>query len=418
MKLNAAILTVGDELLLGDRIDSNGPWISRALLQSGIETSERCSVPDSISAISQAIVRLATQNTIVFVTGGLGPTEDDRTREAFASALGVELLLDEEALASIEKWFTERGATKHPQNDVQALRPASATWIENHAGSAPGLLATLGSCTVVCLPGPPSELHPMYAAILPEILAPLSLGGPVKTTEVHAWGMPESIAGDKIADLMQLSDPKVAILMSTNGITARVTSADEALVAHTVLQIQERWSPWFYGVGDETLASSVGEILNGTLATAESCTAGLLSDAIAQTSGASDWFVGGWVTYANSMKMSQLGIASELLSTKGAVSYEVAVAMSEGAVTCSGAVAGLSTTGIAGPSGGTEHKPVGTLFIACTLHGKTTVREFRFTGNRNEIRQRASSTALQMLRFQLLDMHVPTMCWQYGKVIS
>ena len=226
MKPCAAILTIGDELILGDRVDTNGPWLSRKLLEHGIKTSERCSVSDSIPAISKAIIRLAKLNSIVFVTGGLGPTEDDRTTEALADALGEHLVHDDDALASIEKWFEARGLVRPPQNDIQAMRPISSEWIENKAGTAPGLLATIGNCTVVCLPGPPSELQTMLATILPDVTAPIDCTGPVCTTEVRAWGMPESVAGEKIAAFMQLQEPRVSILMGKEGIVARVTSAD------------------------------------------------------------------------------------------------------------------------------------------------------------------------------------------------
>tara|TARA_B110000495_G_scaffold106933_1_gene92376 strand:+ start:4283 stop:5542 length:1260 start_codon:yes stop_codon:yes gene_type:complete len=419
MKPCAAILTVGDELILGDRADTNGPWLSRTLLEHGIKTSERCSVSDSIPAISKAIIRLAKLNSIVFVTGGLGPTEDDRTTEALADALGEQLVHDDDALASIEKWFEARGVVRPPQNDIQAMRPISSDWIENKAGTAPGLLATIGNCTVVCLPGPPSELQPMLGTILPDVIAPIDCTGPVCTTEVRAWGMPESVAGEKIAAFMQQQEPRVSILMGKEGIVARVTSADASLVKGTVSRIQELWSPWAFGTNEATLASSIGELLvGGSVSTAESCTAGLLCDAFANTPGASKWFVGGWVTYANEMKMSQLGVAGALIDSAGAVSAEVARAMSEGAVACSGSLAAVSTTGIAGPTGGTTRKPLGTVFIGCTVHGDTTVREFRFTGTRNEVRQRATFSALQMLRFRVLDLDVPTMCWQHGEVFT
>jgi nicotinamide-nucleotide amidase len=412
---SAAILTVGDELILGDRIDTNGPWISRTLLVLGIETTERCSVGDTVDEIAKAIQRLAEQNDLVFVTGGLGPTEDDRTRQALAQAMGEDLMLDSDALESINSWFALRGATKPSANDVQAFRPKSASWAENLVGTAPGLWAVLENCKVFCLPGPPSELKPMFAAIQETILAGICCGIPRKTVELHAWGMPESIAGEKIADLMRLADPTVAILMGQKGITARVTSADQDSVKQMVAAIKERWSPWLYGCDDESLAYSISTLAEGSLATAESCTAGLLSDAIVQTDGASNWFSGGWVTYANEMKQSQLGVSSELLEKAGAVSYDVAKAMSEGAVSCSDARCGLSTTGVAGPDGGTTEKPVGTVFIGCTVETDTEVREFRFTGNRNEIRRRAASTALQMLRLRLLGIHVDTMCWQHGE---
>ena len=420
MSACASIVTVGEELILGDRIDTNGPWISQTLSKLGVLTNERCTTPDNVKAIAHAICRLAAQSEVLLVTGGLGPTQDDRTRRALAVALGEELVLDQEALASIETWFSERGATMPQANDVQAMRPTSATWIANKVGTAPGLRATIGSCEVYCLPGPPSELQPMFAAVQVEMLQKLECGAPLQTTELHAWGLAESVAGKKIEDLMQLQDPTVAILMGKKGVTARVTSSDDVLAEEIASEIASRWEPFYYGCGNETLTTTVGTLLEGrgTLSTAESCTAGLLSDAMVQTSGASNWFKGGWVTYSNELKISQLGVSEELLSAEGAVSWKVASAMCDGAVAQSNTTCSLSVTGITGPNGGTKEKPVGTVFAGCSVEGKTQVREFRFTGNRNEIRFRAAHSAIQMLRWTLLGLQVETMCWQHGDLIA
>ena len=421
MTSTAAILTVGDELMLGDRVDTNGPWLSRELLTNGIETIERRSVHDQVKTIASAIKSLAGICDLLIVTGGLGPTQDDRTREALATALSKELVLNDEAHASMVAWFGRRDAEMPSTNDVQAMIPETASWIPNVHGTAPGLQARIGDCTILCLPGPPNELQPMFQSMKDELFSTLDLGVKVSTCEIHSWGMAESIAGEKIADLMQEDDPSVAILMSCNGITARVTSASTTLVEEVVGEIANRWSPWVYGQDDATLASSVGELLlgrGGTLATAESCTGGLISELVVRVAGASDWFRGGWVVYSDALKVEQLGVDQSMLDAYGAVSSEVATAMCLGAISKSGASCAVSATGISGPTGGSEEKPVGTVYIGCCIDGDVHIRLFRFSGNRESISSRAACTALQLLHLHLCGEDAPVMCWQHGQVTT
>lgn len=418
MTATAAILTIGDELLLGDRVDTNGPWLSKSLLACGVEPIDRRCVFDDVDAIVLAIQELTAKSDVCILTGGLGPTEDDRTRLALALAMGEQLVHDAEAHQSIKAWFATRDASMPTANDSQAMRPESASWIVNKNGTAPGLIGKVDGCIVLCLPGPPVELQPMFQQVKDELLAVIDCGTPKVTIELHSWGMPESIAGEKIADLMQLEDPTVAILMGRGGITARVTSSNDDKISKVVKEIKQRWDPWVYGDGETKLAASIGTIIKGSIATAESCTTGLVAELIGQIPGASDWFCGGWVVYSNELKKSQLGVSSNLIEEHGAVSWQVAKAMSEGAVHKSGANVGISTTGIAGPSGGTEDKPVGTVFIGCTLNSETQIRKFRFSGNRDEIRRRAAMTALQMLRLLLKGELHEIMCWQHGETIQ
>ena len=197
----AAILTVGDELMLGDRVDTNGRWLSVELRSHGIETTERRSVHDRVLAISIAMTSLAMNCDLLLVTGGLGPTEDDRTREALAEAMGKKLNMNGEAHASMSSWFAKRGAVMPPANDVQAMVPEGSSWIPNMYGTAPGLKVKLGDCIVLCLPGPPNEMQPMFQDAMADVYSTLDLGEPVITTEIHSWGMAESIAGEKIEKL-------------------------------------------------------------------------------------------------------------------------------------------------------------------------------------------------------------------------
>jgi nicotinamide-nucleotide amidase len=233
--------------------------------------------------------------------------------------------------------------------------------------------------------------------------------------------MAESIAGEIIDDLMQSEDPSVSILMGIDGITARVTGSDGQETKATVQEITQRWSPWVYGNDGASLAGSVGAWLverSGTLVTAESCTGGCLSGLLVSVSGASDWFQGGWVTYSNELKVSQLGIDQTMIDEYGAVSAEVVSAMCHGAIERSGATCALSTSGIAGPTGGSKEKPIGSVYIGCCVDGQMRLRLFRFSGDRDAITIRAACTALQMLRLQLRNEHAPVLCWQHGVEIQ
>ncbi|MDP6987047.1 MAG: CinA family nicotinamide mononucleotide deamidase-related protein [Phycisphaerales bacterium] len=423
----AAILAIGDELMFGDRIDTNGPWLSRELALRGMATTERRACGDDVQAIASAIRSMAEHADLLVITGGLGPTEDDRTREALALAMGEDLLEDADALASIERWFADRGHAMPVANRSQAMRPSGASWLANACGTAPGILATFPGkpvrgrgrgCRVAAFPGPPLELHAMFAGVAAELLEGLAVSSPLASVEVHSWGLPESRAGALIADLMRGGEARVGILMSDAVISARITARDSE---GTAAEIERRWSPWAYGRGDATLSGAVCELLAGgghMLVTAESCTAGMLAGDLVSHSGASSVFAGGWVTYSNARKIADLGVAEAVLDEFGAVSGQTAEAMARGAADRGGVDAAISITGIAGPEGGSGDKPVGTVFIGCLLGGEVQVRRFCFTGTRSQVRSRSARSALQMMRFVLLGRQEVPLCWQCGEDIG
>ncbi len=424
----AAILTIGDELLLGDRIDTNGPWLSRELALRGMSTLERRVCGDGVQEIASAIRSMAEHVDLLLITGGLGPTEDDRTRAALAVAMGEDVIEDADALRSIERWFADRGHEMPLANRPQAMRPSGARWVANAHGTAPGLTAAFrgreqirgrenirGGCRIAAFPGPPLEMHAMFAGLVGELLDGLAVSSPLASVEVHSWGMPESRAGELIADLMCGGEVRVGILMSVAVITARVIGdVSDAAAA----EIERRWSPWAFGRGDATLSGAVCELLAGgghVLVTAESCTGGMLSADLVSHPGASDVFAGGWVTYSNSRKVADLGVPEAVLDEFGAVSEQTAEAMARGAADRGGVDAAISITGIAGPDGGSDDKPVGTVFIGCLLGGEVHVRRFRFTGTREQVRMRSARSALQMMRFVLLGRQEVPLCWQCGE---
>lgn len=419
-----AILAVGDELTTGQKIDTNSAWLSARLLERGIETVEHATVPDEPEPIGAAIGRLARAADLVIVTGGLGPTADDLTRQGLAIALGAarndkpeELVEDAEALAEIRGWFERSGRRMPETNRVQALRPRGAECVPNKFGTAPGLRAQIeqeGVTLVFCLPGPPREMRPMFEqSVLPELPAP---DRAIVARFVHAFGAGESHVAELLGDLMDRDrNPVVGTTASGGIITCRMraefASADEAERAldDTERAVRERLGRLVYGAGEDTLESVVIDLLrarNQTLATVESCTGGLLGAALTEISGASDVYRGGWVTYTNEMKTAEVGVPRELLERQGAVSREVAEAMARGGRAASGADWAVGITGIAGPGGGSEAKPVGTVWIGVAGPDGVDVRWFVIPGNREDVRQWSVRSALGMVRLGVLRLEM------------
>lgn len=420
----AAILSIGDELIAGEIVDRNARWLADRLAERTVTTIQMRVVPDDRDAIALAVGQLCEQADVVLLTGGLGPTADDLTRAALGDALtpGTELVTDPEALSHLERCFKGRAGRMPRSNLAQALRPEGTCCIPNPHGTALGIAGRLGGCLVFALPGPPPELHPMFTDHVAPKLAD-SPQRPVRlTATVHAYGLGESVADELLGSDLHRRRPRVGITTSASIVTARVrcdgpqpqAAAElEALVEKVV----DRWTPWAFGRDDQTLEQCVAALLDRsgrTLATAESCTGGLLGSMIVATSGASRHYLGGWVTYTDALKTSQLGVPESLLRAHGAVSEQVAAAMAVGALQRSGADESLAVTGIAGPEGGSPDKPVGTVYIAHGRAGdspRTSCRRFRFPGDRSTVRDRAAKSALQMLRLALLDRAGTPMLW-------
>ncbi len=414
--MNVAIVSIGDELIDGASSDTNGPWLAGRLLSGGASVFERRVVGDDRADIAAAITALADRSDAILLTGGLGPTADDLTRFALADALcpGTELVRDATAVAQLESFFRGRGRTMPESNLVQALRPATMRFLPNPHGTAMGLAGSLGSCLVFSLPGPPHEMQPMFADHVGGVL-PWPRGAPVRRSLlVHACGLGESAAAELLGDILDRGRrPLVGITVSDAIVTARINAVGPASEAEAALRttrrgILDRWQPYAFGEGEQTLASAAGVLIAEgglTLATAESSSGGLLGSSIVEVAGCSQWYRGGWVTYSDDLKRGSLGVPAAMLAAHGAVSGPVASAMAEGARAAAGASAAISITGIAGPSGGTPSKPVGTVFVGLARDGRPPeVRRFVFPGGRSMVRSRSVKSALQMLRFSLLGV--------------
>ena len=408
--MNAVILAVGNELVTGQTVDTNSAYLSQRLAELGIETTEHVTVRDDRSAIAAAIRTAAAAADVVLVTGGLGPTADDLTRQAMADALGTELVLDEESLAAIEGLFRRLTRTMTPSNRIQAMVPAGTAPLANPLGTAPGIAASLDGAQVFVFPGVPAEMKSMFERHVAERIRS---GREVFLHRiVHTFGTGESDIAARIADLMERgANPLVGTTAAAGRIGIRITARGrttpdaEGLAGQVVSEVRRRLGDLVVGEGDETMASAVGDLLRRagrTLATAESCTGGLIGELITDAPGASDYYLGGIVAYANRIKQQALSVPAELLAAHGAVSDPVAGAMAAGARKQFGSDWALAVTGIAGPAGGSEEKPVGLVFIG--LSGPQTAKVHRhvFPGTRPLIRRRAAFTALNHLRLALL----------------
>lgn len=418
----AAILGVGDELVLGTTLDTNSQWVARALRDAGYAAAQHRTVSDDLDAIARALRELSAEHDLVVVTGGLGPTDDDLTRDALNLVLddGAPMLEDADRRRELRAWFEGRGRPMPAINARQAMRPRSARTLPNPNGTAPGLAASLGRARVYCLPGPPREMEPMLRAfVLPEV-AQTGLP-PVVRRAVLTFGLGESSVAELLgARMTRGRQPAVGTTASQSIVSVQVVAhggaspeqaaATEASECATVL------APYAFGFDHDTLAGALlaaAAARDATLAVAESCTAGLVGAAIGAVPGASARFVGGWITYSNEMKERELGVPAEVLRVHGAVSAACAQAMAVGAAARARATLALAITGIAGPDGGSEAKPVGTVFVAVHRSdtGTSDVRRFHFPGTRDVVRDRASKAAMQMARWSLLGERA-SMLWE------
>ncbi|MCL4219794.1 MAG: competence/damage-inducible protein A [Phycisphaerales bacterium] len=404
----ASIIASGDELVLGQKLDTNSQCIADRLVSHGLQVREHVTVPDDQAALVEALRRAAATSQLVIVTGGLGPTADDLTRQALAELLGENLVMDEDALRTLEGWFTSRGRTMPPGNRVQAMRPASARMLTNEHGTAPGLHAVCeGRCDLYCLPGPPREMIPLLER---EVMGHLRVAPALacRTQAIHTFGRGESDVAALLADLMDRArHPLVGTTASLGVVSVRIRASGpsaEALIAQTAAEVRRRLGPVV--LDGEHLAAEVITRLRAagrTVGTVESCTGGMLGQFITEVPGASDVFAGGLVTYANEQKVALAGVPKHILDREGAVSRACAVAMAEGGRERLGTDHALSITGIAGPDGGTPGKPVGTVWIALASGGAPTdARRFLFRGSRSAIRTWSGMSALAMLRLRLI----------------
>lgn len=412
--MRAIVVTIGDELLVGDTINTNAAWLGAALSACGIELVRIETVGDDPEAICQALRRARQEASLVLLCGGLGPTHDDRTREALAMCLGRSLQLREDILSQIEAYFRQRQRPMPERNRVQALVPEGFEPLVNTVGTAPGLWMEDAHGVVVALPGVPHELeHLMQNAVLPRLTRRTGRRVVQQRTLITA-GIGESALQQQLEGVETLLDENLSLayLPGPYGVRLRLTArAHNAETAQQRLErleafVRDRIGTALVGTNGDTLEAVVGRLLRAqgkTLAVAESCTGGHIADRITDISGASAYFQGGIVAYSNAVKVTLLGVDPQILAREGAVSEAVAVQMAQGARQCLQADVGLATTGIAGPTGGTAEKPVGTVWIGLADAQNAYARQYYLPADRLRFKQRATAMALDLLRQHLLQ---------------
>jgi nicotinamide-nucleotide amidase len=409
---SAEIVTIGTEMLLGDLVDTNTAWISQRLAALGVSMYRHTTVGDNNDRIIGALRDAASRADLVVTTGGLGPTSDDLTNACLGMLTGRPMVEYPEARRHIDEKFAKFGREPTPSNYKQALFPEGTELIPNPLGTAPGALVEWEGTLFATLPGVPSEMKRMFEETLEPLIRERSDGSIVSKT-LHFAGIGESALAEKVQDFLNASDPTVAPLAGQGRVRLRITTrAATEEEAHGKIEpvereILDRLGAYFFGEDEETLESSVGRLLTergATLALAESCTGGLISKRLTDVAGSSAYFVEGFVTYSNASKERLLGVPEEMLTEYGAVSGPVARAMAEGVRKISGADYGLSVTGVAGPGGGTEEKPVGLVFVG-VANGEGAVAEkldlTAWARSRSSIRERSANRALDLLRLQI-----------------
>ncbi len=415
--MKAIIISIGDELVLGQAADTNAVWLSQQLPPLGITVTEHVTVGDDIDAVTAALTRTGQTADVLLVTGGLGPTDDDLTRYALAKVLAVELELRRDCLEQIEKFFLRMNREMSPTNRVQAMIPAGCEVLANQIGTAPGISVRLAAAAAFFLPGVPSEMKKMFdesvKSKLQELISVDGVKGVIVCRALCVVGTGESNIAQMLGGMMArgrnpLVNSTVADGMISIKIIARSDdeTAAQGLIEPVEMEIRKRLGDLIFGCGDETLAGAVADMLRRqrrTLAVAESCTGGWLAKELTDSSGASEFLQAGWVTYSNRAKTDCLGVSTDIIDSYGAVSEQVAGQLAAGARQIAQTDYGLGITGIAGPTGGTDEKPVGLVYIA--LADETEVKVIRnvFPGDRDQVRRRAVNTALDALRHRLIQ---------------
>jgi nicotinamide-nucleotide amidase len=410
--LTAEIIAIGSEMLAPDRSDTNSLWLTEQLNRLGIEVKLKTIVGDDDARLEETIRDAVRRSKVVISTGGLGPTEDDITRKITARALSRRLMLDEKVLEELRERFKGFGVAMPERNSRQAMVIEDAEILPNPNGTAPGMFIDHNGTAIVLLPGPPREMKPMFENHVAHRLAGRAGSIRVHRRVLRVAGMGESAVDEKIAPVYTRYDnPVTTILFNQSEIeihlTARGRTDDEAesIIDKLAVEIEEALGDAVFSHAGETMEEVVAlklSVGNYTVAVAESCTGGLLAQRLTSIPGSSKYFIEGVVAYANETKIRALGVEPILLLEHGAVSAEVAEAMAEGIRERAGTDFGLAITGIAGPGGGTEEKPVGTVFIAISSEAGTEHRKLKLPGDRHLIRWRSSQAALELLRRRLI----------------
>ncbi len=416
-QITAEIIAIGTEILLGDIVNTNASYIARELASIGINTYHQQVVGDNPDRVLDAFSLAFGRSQVVITTGGLGPTGDDLSKEMGAQYFGVPLKEDRKARENIETSLSRRGIAVTPNNWKQALLPEGSTALYNEHGTAPGFILSKDGKTLIMLPGPPSEMRPMFDGQVKPYLASLTRQVMVSRT-LHICGIGESSIEYSLHEMMEkMSNPTLAPYAKTGTVDLRITARAEtgaeaeAMIRPVEGSIRERFGTAVFGADGDTLEGVVGQMLldrGMTVTTAESCTGGLIAGRLINYPGISGAYRSGFITYSNEAKERLLGVKKETLAAYGAVSEQTAREMAEGAAFTAEADAAIAVTGIAGPGGGSADKPVGLVYVGIYVKGRTRVHRFQFTKSRQENREGAVVAALNALRLAILEADAET----------
>jgi nicotinamide-nucleotide amidase len=409
--MNAEIIAVGTEILLGDIVNTNSQFLAGRLADFGISLFHQSVVGDNPERLLKEFSDAFERCDLIITTGGLGPTTDDITKETAAEFFNKPMVLDEGTLKNLETIFTKQGSPLSEGNRKQAYFPEGCRILPNDHGTAPGCMIIEDNKTIIVLPGPPREVYPMFENHVVPYLKTMT-DSSIVSRVLRVIGLGESLMASKVQDIIEEStNPTVAPYAKQGESILRITARAKTeaqgfeLMAPVEKKIRERLENAVYGTDDETIEAVIAGMLIGrhlTISVAESCTGGLICARLVNFPGISEVFMEGAVTYSNQAKINRLGVKPETLEKFGAVSAETAMEMAAGIAKTSATDIGLSTTGIAGPLGGSDEKPVGLVYIGLFIEGKTTYIECNFPGTRDMIRLRATMAALDLLRKELL----------------
>ena len=411
--MKAEIITVGTEILLGDILNTNSRYLSRELAAMGIEMYYQITVGDNEERLLKTLEESLNRSDIVICTGGLGPTEDDITKEVCAKYFGYELELHKSSLDAMIERFKHMNRVPTKNNEKQAYFPKEAYVLKNDNGTAPGCIMEKEGKMIVVLPGPPKEMESMFENYVKPYLSKLT-DDVIESEVLRIIGVGESKVENDILDIIDSqTNPTIATYAKgyecTLRITAKAKSVEEAkeLIKPISDEMKRRFGQSLYATGETSIEEVVAKMLvenNLKIAVAESCTGGMVSASLINYPGISSVFMEGCVTYSNEAKMKSLGVKKETLDVYGAVSDNCAKEMASGVAARYNTNVGIATTGIAGPGGGTDEKPVGLVYFGIYINGKVITKKYVFNGDRQGIRERATRTILNDLRLELLNM--------------
>lgn len=411
--MTVELICVGTELLLGNIVNTNAAYLAEKCAGLGLSCYFQTVVGDNEERLTQVLWAAVSRSDIVILSGGLGPTGDDLTKETAAKVCGSKLHADDHSMERIAEFFAVKDVIPTDNNWKQAMVPEGAVVLDNHNGTAPGIIMDAQNCKVILLPGPPNELIPMFEESVIPYLQQLT-PGVISSQTVKVCGISESSVETMVKDLIDSqTNPTIATYAKTGEVHIRVTALADSqkqadkLIKPVVKELKSRFGYDIYTTDvDTTLEKAVVELLQAnklTVTCAESCTGGMLSARLINVPGVSEIYKSGFVTYSNKSKRRLLGVKKSTLDKYGAVSAQTAEEMARGAANAAKADVAVALTGLAGPDGGTKEKPVGLVYIACSVKGIITVKEFHFQGSRMKIRDAAVTAALMLMRNCILE---------------